>query len=190
MSYLEIFAFIVSVAGVTLTVFRSMWNWLFNFLSYVLYGYLFFTYQLYAEVILQVLFVIMGTYGFCIWFKTKKIDHDIVIEPLSQQRAFIQLIGVSLLGGLLGWLLKQYTPAALPLLDAQLAALSLLATYWTSKKHIATWKLWIAVDIVYVGMFTYKSLYLTAVLYAAFVVLAVYGWYTWAKVAKNGLYKS
>jgi len=76
------------------------------------------------------------------------------------------------------------------MLDAQLAAFSLLATYWTSRKHIATWPLWVVVDIIYVGMFIYKDLYLTAGLYAAFVLMAVYGWYQWVKSNINSMDRS
>ena len=189
MSPLEIIACLVSVIGVALTVFRNMWSWLFNFFAYILYGYLFFTYQLYGETILQGCFVVLGVYGFLVWLKTKQINHDIIIQPLGTKKAIIQIVMAIVAGVVFGWGLKTFTPAALPLLDAQLAALSLLATYWTSQKHIATWILWVVVDIVYVGMFSYKALYLTAVLYAAFVVMAGYGWYMWDKVQKSGLYK-
>ena len=34
-------------------------------------------------------------------------------------------------------------------------------------------------DVVYVGMFINAGLYLTAVLYGVFTVLAVYGWREW-----------
>ncbi|KJV40431.1 nicotinamide riboside transporter PnuC [Acinetobacter brisouii] len=179
MSNLEIFSVIISLIGVGLTILRNMWCWPFNMLAYILYGYLFFTYQLYGEVILQIFFSVMNLYGFYIWMKGKQVDHDIKIEPLAFSKIILQLI-VSAIGGLaFGLILKNFTNAAVPMLDAQLAAFSLLATYWTSRKHIATWVLWVVVDIIYVGMFIYKDLYLTAGLYAAFVVMAVYGWYQW-----------
>jgi nicotinamide mononucleotide transporter len=91
----------------------------------------------------------------------------------------------ALCGLLFGLSLKFWTDAAVPMLDAQLAAFSLLATYWTSRKHIATWVLWVFVDIIYVGMFIYKDLLLTAGLYAAFVGLAVLGWWQWLQVKKK-----
>lgn len=182
MSFLEIIACLVSVIGVALTIFRSMWSWVFNFLAYILYGYLFFIYQLYAEVTLQLFFVFMNFYGAYVWFKTKQQKDSIYIEPLALKTAALQLITTIIFGFIFGTLLHQFTNASLPLVDAQLAALSLLATYWTSQKHIATWWLWIAVDCVYVWMFSYKSLYVTAALYAGFVILAVYGGYKWWRV--------
>ncbi|MHA3049520.1 nicotinamide riboside transporter PnuC [Acinetobacter sp. ANC 4641] len=182
MSNLEIFAVIISLIGVGLTIIRNMWCWPFNMLAYILYGYLFFTYQLYGEVILQIFFSVMNFYGFYVWMKGKQVDHDIKIEPLAISKIILQLIVSAIAGLAFGLILKNFTNAAVPMLDAQLAAFSLLATYWTSRKHIATWVLWVVVDIIYVGMFIYKDLYLTAGLYAAFVLMAAYGWYQWLRV--------
>ena len=157
MSNLEIFSVIISLIGVGLTILRNMWCWPFNMLAYILYGYLFFTYQLYGEVILQIFFSVMNLYGFYVWMKGKQVDHDIKIEPLAFSKIILQLIVSAIAGLAFGLILKNFTNAAVPMLDAQLAAFSLLATYWTSRKHIATWVLWVVVDIIYVGMFIYKD---------------------------------
>ncbi|MBU3846831.1 MAG: nicotinamide riboside transporter PnuC [Candidatus Acinetobacter avistercoris] len=182
MSSLEIFAVIISVIGVSLTVLRHMWCWIFNFIAFVLYAYLFYEYKLYGETILQFIFMSLNAYGFYFWLKTKKVEHVIKIESIASSKVIFQMILASIGGLIFGLLLKNFTDAALPILDSQLAAFSLLATYWTSRKHIATWVLWVFVDIVYVGMFFYKSLFLTAGLYAAFVLLAGFGWWKWTQV--------
>ena len=64
-------------------------------------------------------------------------------------------------------------------MDAALSSFSLVAQYWAARRHAANWLLWIAVDVVYVGMFLFKSLMLTAGLYAAMVVLAAIGLRRW-----------
>ncbi|MDV2947947.1 nicotinamide riboside transporter PnuC [Acinetobacter baumannii] len=185
MSPLEIFAVLISLIGVGLTVIRNMWCWLFNFFAFVLYAYLFYEFKLYGETILQFFFMVVNFYGFSYWLKGKQQDHDIRIEPIAVQTAIIQMIIAAVGGLVLGLVLKNFTDAAVPMLDSQLAAFSLLATYWTSRKHIATWILWVFVDIVYVGMFIYKELFLTSALYAAFVLMAAYGWYQWEKVKRK-----
>lgn len=190
MSPLEIFAVLISLIGVGLTVIRNMWCWLFNFFAFALYAYLFYEFKLYGETILQFFFMVVNFYGFYYWLKGKQQDHDIRIEPIAVQTAIIQMIIASIGGLLFGLVLKNFTDAAVPMLDSQLAAFSLLATYWTSRKHIATWILWVFVDIIYVGMFIYKDLFLTAALYAAFVLMAAYGWYQWEKVKKKQLLAS
>ncbi|WP_327857679.1 nicotinamide riboside transporter PnuC [Acinetobacter guillouiae] len=185
MSPLEIFAVIISIIGVTLTIKRNMWCWVFNFFAFVLYAYLFFEFKLYGETILQVFFMVVNFYGFYHWLKGKQQDQEIRIEPIAVQTVILQMIIAAVGGGVFGLSLHYFTDAALPMLDSQLAAFSLLATYWTSRKHIATWVLWVFVDIVYVGMFMYKELFLTAALYAAFVGLAGFGWWQWEQVKKK-----
>jgi nicotinamide mononucleotide transporter len=71
----------------------------------------------------------------------------------------------------------------LPWLDAALAAFSLVAQWWQVKRHVATWWLWIIVDVIYVGEYVYKDLYVTSVLYAGFVLLAAAGLRNWQAAA-------
>ena len=75
--------------------------------------------------------------------------------------------------------------AALPYLDATLTSFSLVATWWQARKHIANWWLWIVVDAIYVGEYIYKDLWPTALLYAAFVPLAVLGLRDWHRAAND-----
>ena len=185
MSVLEIIAVLISVLGVTLTIKRHIACWVVNFIACLLYAYLFFEYQLYGETVLQTLFMGMAIYGFYQWKTTQQDTQAIVIQTLSQNKMLQQLILSMGLGLIFGLSLMQWTQASVPLLDAQLAALSLLATYWTSRKYLATWVLWIVVDLVYIGMFIYKELLLTAVLYAGFVVLAYLGWREWHKIRQQ-----
>lgn len=182
MSHLEIFAVLLSIVAVSLTVIRNMWCWIFNFIACALYAYLFYQYKLYGETILQFIFMGLNVYGFYFWFNGKKEQYVIKIEPIATFTVIFQMLLATIGGLIFGLLLQKFTDAALPLLDSQLAAFSLLATYWTSRKHIATWVLWVFVDIVYVGMFFYKDLYLTASLYVAFIFLAGFGWWQWVKV--------
>lgn len=185
MSPLEIFAVIISIIGVALTIKRNMWCWAFNFLAYLLYAYLFFEFKFYGQSILQFFFVVVNFYGFYHWLKGKQQDHEIRIEPIATKTVIIQMILAAIAGLAFGFSLQHFTDATLPMLDSQLAAFSLLATYWTSRKHIATWVLWIFVNIIYVGTFLHQSLFPTAGLYAAFVGLAIYGWIHWEQVKKK-----
>ncbi len=185
MSTIEIIAVIISIIGVTLTIKRQMWCWFFNFIAFVLYAYIFYEYKLYGETILQFIFIVMNLYGFYHWRKGKVEEHTIRIEKSNAPTLVMQMVLASIAGLLFGLGLHYFTDASLPILDAQLAAFSLLATYWTTQKYIATWVLWVIVDIVYVGMFFYKSLYLTAGLYAVFIGLAILGWKQWNAVKKQ-----
>lgn len=182
MSSLEIFAVILSVIAVSLTVKKHILCWLFNFIAAAVYGYLFYTYQLYAETVLQGFFMGMAVYGFATWHKAHNNQQ---VQHIAFKTARVQLCITFVLGLAFGLSLHYFTQAALPLLDAQLVAFSLLATYWASRKYLATWWLWIVLDVIYVGMFMYKQLFLTAALYAAFVGLAIWGLKQWQQSRLN-----
>ena len=79
----------------------------------------------------------------------------------------------------LGFLLYSHTDASLPWVDSALLAGSLVGSIWAARRNLESWWVWIIVDVVYVGVYVLKHLYLTAVLYAAFVVLAVFGLRRW-----------
>ena len=79
----------------------------------------------------------------------------------------------------LGLFLRYGTDAALPTWDAGTTSFSLVAQWMTTRKWIENWKLWIAVDVVYVGMYLSQGLYPTAALYVTFLVLAVLGYREW-----------
>jgi nicotinamide mononucleotide transporter len=83
--------------------------------------------------------------------------------------------------GVLGVVLRGATDAALPYMDSFLASTSLVAQWMMTKKKLENWLVWIAVDVLYVGMFIFKHLYLTAGLYAVFLVLAVRGYIDWRR---------
>jgi nicotinamide mononucleotide transporter len=88
--------------------------------------------------------------------------------------------GVAFAGGL-GLFLKSHTDAALPFWDASTAAFSLVAQWMQTRKWIENWLVWIAVDVVYVGMYVVKGLFLMAGLYALFLALALAGLLAWRR---------
>ena len=69
----------------------------------------------------------------------------------------------------------------MPYLDAATTTISLLAQWMMTRKLLENWLVWIAVDVVYVGMFIYKGLYLTACNYGIYLALAVLGYIAWKK---------
>ena len=103
------------------------------------------------------------------------------VAALEGSRAALHL-AVGMAAALaLGYAMHRWTDASLPWLDAGLTAFSLVAQWWQARRHVAAWWLWIGVDVVYVGEYLYKSLPVTAVLYVAFVVLAVLGLRAWRR---------
>ncbi|TBV10041.1 nicotinamide riboside transporter PnuC [Phytopseudomonas dryadis] len=181
MSTLEVVAVIFNIVGVWLTAQRIRWCWPVNVVAVLLYAWIFHGVKLYSDMLLQLVFAVLQGYGWWRWSSGHSVSGKVRIERLPAREGLLGL-AVGLAGaGLLGALMQHFTDAALPWLDSALSAFSLVASLWAARKYAASWYLWIVLDSVYVGLFLYKDLYLTAALYAGFIVLAVYGLRTWQK---------
>jgi len=106
-------------------------------------------------------------------------DKEVRVEPFPWQGWLYGAIAGMLGSLVLGHIMARYTDASLPHIDASLTAFSLVAQWWTTRKYLANWVLWILVDIIYTAIFAYKNLYLTAGLYFFFVFLAIAGLRSW-----------
>ncbi|MDE1164815.1 MAG: nicotinamide riboside transporter PnuC [Pseudomonas sp.] len=181
MSPLEIIAVIVNVLGVWLTAKRIRWCWPVNVVAVLLYVWIFYDVKLYSDMLLQVLFAFLQAYGWWRWSQGGLDQGRVHAERLPLREGVLGVLAGAGAGLLLGWLTHTFTDAALPWLDAQLTGFSVVASLWAARKYVASWGLWIVLDVIYVGQYLYKDLTLTAGLYAGFVVLAVYGLRAWQR---------
>ena len=100
---------------------------------------------------------------------------------VSSLELLAALIGALAGSALLGVLLRGATDAALPFIDSFLSGSSLVAQWMMTKKKRENWLVWIGVDVLSVGMFIFKHLYVTAGLYAVCLALAVRGHIDWRR---------
>lgn len=181
MSPLEITAVLVNVLGVWLTARRTPWCWPVGVVAVLLYVWIFYDVKLYSDMLLQVVFALLQGYGWWRW-KTGRMDNGrVLIEPLPINLAVISLAAGAVISVALGAAMAHFTDASLPWLDAALTGFSLVASYWAARKFIASWWLWIILDVIYTGLYFHKDLPLTAVLYAGFILLAAYGLRAWQR---------
>jgi nicotinamide mononucleotide transporter len=90
------------------------------------------------------------------------------------------LLAAGLAGtALLTWILDTKTDSSVPLPDAVTTVLSLMATWGQARKKIESWWLWITADVIYVPLYIYKDLWLTAILYVGFIGLCIAGLRSW-----------
>ncbi|GAA0259670.1 nicotinamide riboside transporter PnuC [Rhodanobacter caeni] len=185
MSWVELAGASISALAVWLTARRRPWCWPIGLVSVVIYAWIFIDAKLYSDALLQGAFAVMIVYGWVRWMQHLDDQGRVQLAPLPLQHA-LQHVGIGALGALaLGFAMHRWTDASLPWLDAALTAFSLVAQWWQGRRHIAAWWLWITVDVLYVGEYVYKSLLITAVLYVAFVVLAVIGLRAWRRSASS-----
>ncbi|MBV9331077.1 MAG: nicotinamide mononucleotide transporter [Alphaproteobacteria bacterium] len=176
---LENAAALLGLVNVGLLVRRSIWNYAFGIGSVGLYGYVFFSARLYSDAILQIYFFGMQFYGWWNWYHGLNRDGLARIETLPT-RMRLMLGGTTLgIALALGLAFRTYTNAAAPFLDASLAATSVTAQYLLSVRKLENWLLWIAADVAYIGLYYWKGLFSTAILYAVFLVLSLAGLLEW-----------
>jgi len=75
--------------------------------------------------------------------------------------------------------LHRFTDTDVPWWDGFATGLSLVGQFLLGRKFIENWLIWLAVNIVSVGLFIHKGLWLTVGLYAVFAVLSVAGYVAW-----------
>ncbi len=185
MSILEICAVIFTVCGIWLTAKRRMLCWPVNLVACALYFKLFLDVRLYADMALQALFGMAIAYGWVAWNRNRDHGVTVTVAPLLRSQAWTGLATGAIGAVAIGWFTSRYTNAALPWIDSALTSFSLVAQYWTARRHAASWLLWVVVDSVYVAMFVYKGLWPTAALYAAMIGLAVLGYRRWQQAAEH-----
>lgn len=130
---------------------------------------------------LQVVYVFMQLYGWYHWVYGGKDDEELPVTRLSTMRlAMWSAAGAAGIGGL-GFMMDTYTDADLAYWDASTTVLSLIAQWLMAKKVLESWVFWIVVDVLAVGIYAVKGLYLTTGLYAVFLGLATAGLVAWLK---------
>ena len=181
MSSIEIIASILGLISVFLVTKQNIWCWPTGIVMVLLYIVIFYQARLYSDMLLQVFFAIMQTYGWYFWLKRDVENGQVKVSNLKKGEWLIWILMVVLISMLLGIMMNKYTNADLPYIDAFTTALSIIAQWLMTKKKIENWILWIVADVIYIVMYFYKELYPTAILYLVFLVLAFIGYFDWKK---------
>ncbi len=181
MSCLELVAVVFGLAGVYLGIRESVWNWPVGMVNVALYAVLFYGQRLPSNALLQVVYFGLSAYGWYQW-----LYGGANRTPLTVARASARTWLGATIAGVIIWVTlivaTRSAGGAMPVLDAGTAAASLVAEWMLARKLLDNWALWIAVDSIYVAMFVSQGLFLTAVNYAVYVVLAVMGLVAWKRL--------
>jgi nicotinamide mononucleotide transporter len=179
---LELVSFVLAVITVLLNIRQSHWAWLFAIVSSATYGIVFFEARLYGDAGLQLVFIAVSVWGWYQWLGGARHQRLVVTRTNSTGLCWA---AAGWLAGfvLLAYFLKNFTNTDVPHSDGFLTAGSILGQLLLSRKKVENWHVWIIVDVLYVGLYVYKGLMLTAILYAIFCVMAVIGLRAWANIA-------
>ncbi len=200
MSYIEFFGTLFSIWCVWLVAKNKILNWPIGIIGTILFMFLFYQINLYADFFEQIYFLITGFWGWWAWTSPNK--DGVVGEKVVRQLPSKYQIGwgaaIALGTIILGYLTSNLNiflpkffaePASFPYLDAFTTVMSFAATIMLIRKEVQAWYLWILVDIIGIGLYWVKGVHLVSLLYVVFLVLATKGLIGWLKIYKDNQLK-
>lgn len=176
-STVEILGFATGAASVWLYARQQVAAWPLGIANSLFWIVLFWQSRLYLDSGLQVVYVVLGLLGWHRWQR----DDGLAVSH-TQPRTAAVLTATVVLGSVGLWIVEaRGTDSATPFWDSSTTVVSLVAQYMLTRKLLGTWWLWIAVDVAYLGMYTSRSLFLTAALQPVFIALCLQGRRDWRR---------
>lgn len=177
-SLLEIGANLVTTVSILLAGRNSIHTWWTAIVGCILFAVLFYDARLYADVALQIFFLVTSVTGWWAWM------HGNRGAPLSITRSKTRLLLIVVLAGALttaayGALLFHFTDAFAPYIDSAVLVFSVIAQFLLMRRKLETWLFWLIVNTISIPLFASRDLYLTAGLYSVYWVNALFSWFVW-----------
>jgi nicotinamide mononucleotide transporter len=160
-------------------------------ISVVIYVFICYEVQLYAEAGINLFYFVMSVYGWYNWAVKKDQPVLHITTSTKRDRAFMMaLFAFSLL--LIIVLLKifkkddaEYWSTLVPYIDTFVTAIFIVGMWLMAKKKLENWILWIIGDVISIPLFIYKGLAFTGFQFMVFLILAVMGYISWKKTLTN-----
>ena len=174
--------------------------WVVGLVMPLVHGTLYYKAGLYADSSMQVYYVLAGLYGWLVWRRQASKNQNPKIKTRLREATEKSALRIAhtpphLIPALTGvylaahaaifWVLSEFTNSTVPFWDAMTTAASIVAMWMLSRKYVEQWLVWLAVDLITVGLYLYKGIPLTAGLYALYSALAVAGYLRWRKQARQ-----
>jgi nicotinamide mononucleotide transporter len=182
----EALGFVTGAACVWLGVKQNIWNWPLGIANNVLYIIIFVGARLFADASLQVAFAAVGAYGWYAWLRRDARDRPLAVSRTPQTVWLMSApVVAAATAGLTLYLARTSDSAPFP--DALTTTLSLAAMYLMTRKYLECWWVWIAIDVISIGLYAFKHLDLTALLYAMYLAMCIVGARSWkASLLESG----
>ncbi|MDT0377407.1 nicotinamide riboside transporter PnuC [Streptomyces sp. DSM 42041] len=180
-SWVEVLGFGSGALCVWLVARQHIANWPIGIANNLFFILLFAGAGLYADAGLQVVYIALALYGWWAWLRggPEAAAGRLPVSRTDARTWWVLAPATLAVTALLTLWLARSTDSTVPFWDALTTALSLAATYGQCRKKLESWYLWIAADVVYVPLYAYKGLHLTALLYVGFMILCVVGLRSW-----------
>lgn len=179
----EFFGALLGVLYIFFSIRQHILTWPVGLLTSVLYIIVFFRSGFYADMGLQFYYVFISIYGWYYWLKggNKKGEEDLPVRKITRDVLVKSTLATVLIYAFILFILIRFTDSTVPFMDSFTTALSIIATWMLAKKYIEHWYIWIVVDTVSAGLYVYKNLYPTVILFLVYTVMAIIGYFEWKK---------
>jgi nicotinamide mononucleotide transporter len=184
---LEIIASALGLLNLWLTVRQNIWCWPVGIACVLCFAAVFFEARLYSDVVLQVVYTGVQLYGWWYWVKHghQGTQSTLAVVRLSSRQLALWLLGITAAAIGLGTLMANFTKADMAYVDAVPTALSMAAAWLQARKVLESWWLFIIANVMFIGLYAYKGLYITISLYVVSTVIAFVGVQSWARVVQR-----
>ena len=172
----ETLAVLFSVIYVVLAAKENIWCWTAAAVSVILYIFICYTAQLFPETGLQVFYLIMAFYGYYNWNKN---NGSLQIKQWAASKHLLLILLGAIFTFLMGFYFAAYTTSKMPIVDSFTTIFSIIATYMVAKKILENWLYWIVIDVVSVYLYFSRDLHLTSLLFIAYTIIAIVGYFAW-----------
>lgn len=159
---------------------NNLHSWWLGIIGCALFAALFYSVNLYADVALQLFFIVTCVIG---WLQWRRGAGGAPL-PISRARlaALGWMTGVGVLAtAAYGWMLQVHTNAYAPFIDSSVLMFSIVAQLLLMGRRLETWPFWLLVNSISVPLYASRGLHLTAVLYAGYWLNALLSWFFWRR---------
>ncbi len=182
-NYIELLGAVLGFAYIYYSIRQSILTWPTGLGTSLLYIIVFFQSKFYADMGLQFYYVFISLYGWYLWNRgnPENGSSSLPVRRISLRWAVYASLSAFLVFCIIFYVLKNHTDSPVPLMDAATTALSIVATYMLARKILEHWFIWIAVDVVSAGLYIFKGLWPTAILFIVYTAMAFAGYREWHK---------
>lgn len=141
--------------------------------------------SLLMEMALNVYYLAMAVFGWWQWQKGGIARSELAISAWGLDRHLSAVLVIAVLTLISGFILEKNTQAALPYVDSFTTWAAVVTTWMVTRKILENWLYWIIIDCVGVWLFLQKELYLYALLFVLYTVIACFGYMNWHRKFRN-----
>ena len=188
---IEILGVITGIIYLWLEYRASIYLWIAGIVMPAIYIFIYYDAGLYADFGINIYYLVIALYGWLAWktgftiFGSKGPAKELRISHTPRNVWMKILLAYATAQIFITWLLISYTDSTVPYADSFTTALSIVGMWMRARKYIEQWWVWCVVDVASSALYIYKGLYLTAILYAVYAIIAIFGYLKWKELMND-----